>query len=87
MSVNNDHTADNNITEAENRAGLQPFGSYLLILIPSLSLSLAPAEKHDVSGNRTVPPFPEGTEMAMFGKCLQTRTRKLMQFSLNADMT
>ncbi|XP_004550732.1 mitochondrial peptide methionine sulfoxide reductase isoform X1 [Maylandia zebra] len=24
-------------------------------------------EKHDVNGNRTVPPFPEGTEMAMFG--------------------
>ncbi|XP_060907554.1 mitochondrial peptide methionine sulfoxide reductase [Labrus mixtus] len=23
--------------------------------------------KHDVSGNRTVPPFPEGTEMVMFG--------------------
>lgn len=25
------------------------------------------SEKHDVNGNRTVPPFPEGTEMAMFG--------------------
>uniref|UniRef100_A0A3Q2T414 Mitochondrial peptide methionine sulfoxide reductase n=1 Tax=Fundulus heteroclitus TaxID=8078 RepID=A0A3Q2T414_FUNHE len=23
--------------------------------------------KHDVNGNRTVPPFPEGTEMVMFG--------------------
>uniref|UniRef100_A0A3Q3GU24 Uncharacterized protein n=1 Tax=Labrus bergylta TaxID=56723 RepID=A0A3Q3GU24_9LABR len=28
--------------------------------------------KHDVSGNSTVPPFPEGTEMVMFGKCLFT---------------
>uniref|UniRef100_A0A3Q2QI00 Mitochondrial peptide methionine sulfoxide reductase n=1 Tax=Fundulus heteroclitus TaxID=8078 RepID=A0A3Q2QI00_FUNHE len=25
------------------------------------------AAKHDVNGNRTVPPFPEGTEMVMFG--------------------
>ncbi|XP_032398514.1 mitochondrial peptide methionine sulfoxide reductase isoform X6 [Etheostoma spectabile] len=24
--------------------------------------------KHDVNGNRTVPPFPEGTEMAVFGR-------------------
>ncbi|XP_039638218.1 mitochondrial peptide methionine sulfoxide reductase isoform X4 [Perca fluviatilis] len=24
--------------------------------------------KHDVNGNRTVPPFPEGTEMAIFGR-------------------
>ncbi|KAG7214316.1 hypothetical protein INR49_004454 [Caranx melampygus] len=24
--------------------------------------------KHDVNGNKTLPPFPEGTEMAMFGE-------------------
>ncbi|KAG7234612.1 hypothetical protein INR49_004452, partial [Caranx melampygus] len=23
--------------------------------------------KHDVNGNKTLPPFPEGTEMAMYG--------------------
>lgn len=25
-------------------------------------------DKHHVNGNRTVEPFPEGTQMALFGK-------------------
>ncbi|KTG47166.1 hypothetical protein cypCar_00003173, partial [Cyprinus carpio] len=28
---------------------------------------LCPAAKHDVNGNRTVPPFPEGLQMVLFG--------------------
>ena len=32
-----------------------------------ISFFLFPA-KHHVSGNRTVEPFPEGTQMAVFGK-------------------
>ncbi|XP_051265952.1 mitochondrial peptide methionine sulfoxide reductase isoform X2 [Dicentrarchus labrax] len=34
--------------------------------------------KHDVNGNKTVPPFPEGTEMVMFGMgCFWGAERKL----------
>ncbi|KAM6991992.1 mitochondrial peptide methionine sulfoxide reductase isoform 1-T1 [Tautogolabrus adspersus] len=29
--------------------------------------SIKVSAKHDVNGNRTVPPFPDGTEMVMFG--------------------
>ncbi|XP_013881393.1 mitochondrial peptide methionine sulfoxide reductase [Austrofundulus limnaeus] len=29
--------------------------------------SIKVSEKHDVNGNRTVPPFPAGTQMVMFG--------------------
>ncbi|XP_005461568.1 mitochondrial peptide methionine sulfoxide reductase isoform X3 [Oreochromis niloticus] len=35
--------------------------------LPGRTESLKVSEKHVVNGNRTVPPFPEGTEMAMFG--------------------
>lgn len=35
--------------------------------LPGRIESMKVSEKHDVNGNRTVPPFPEGTEMAMFG--------------------
>ncbi|KTF75852.1 hypothetical protein cypCar_00029216 [Cyprinus carpio] len=28
---------------------------------------LCPAAKHNVNGNRTVPPFPEGLQMVLFG--------------------
>src|SRR4029434_11339261 len=31
-------------------------------------LLCAPSAKHAVNGNRTVPPFPEGMQMVMFGK-------------------
>lgn len=40
------------------------------MFIGSYFVSLSHAAKHDVNGNRTVPPFPEGTEMAIFGECL-----------------
>ncbi|GLD73921.1 mitochondrial peptide methionine sulfoxide reductase-like protein [Lates japonicus] len=33
----------------------------------TVAVTLAVGSKHDVNGNKTVPPFPEGTEMAMFG--------------------
>ncbi|XP_060947769.1 mitochondrial peptide methionine sulfoxide reductase isoform X1 [Limanda limanda] len=34
--------------------------------------------KHDVNGNKTIPPFPEGTEMVMFGMgCFWGAERKL----------
>uniref|UniRef100_A0A4W5JWG2 Methionine sulfoxide reductase Aa n=1 Tax=Hucho hucho TaxID=62062 RepID=A0A4W5JWG2_9TELE len=35
--------------------------------LPGRSESLKVSAKHDVNGNRTVPPFPEGLQMAMFG--------------------
>lgn len=35
--------------------------------LPGRTESMKVSEKHDVNGNRAVPPFPEGTEMAMFG--------------------
>ncbi|KAM9840599.1 mitochondrial peptide methionine sulfoxide reductase isoform 2-T2 [Aulostomus maculatus] len=35
--------------------------------LPGRTDSIKISIKHDVNGNRTVPPFPEGTETAMFG--------------------
>ncbi|KAM4529901.1 mitochondrial peptide methionine sulfoxide reductase isoform 1-T1 [Fundulus diaphanus] len=35
--------------------------------LPGRTESIKVSAKHDVNGNRTVPPFPEGTEMVMFG--------------------
>uniref|UniRef100_A0A4W6DE24 Mitochondrial peptide methionine sulfoxide reductase n=1 Tax=Lates calcarifer TaxID=8187 RepID=A0A4W6DE24_LATCA len=35
--------------------------------LPGRTESIRVSAKHDVNGNKTVPPFPEGTEMAMFG--------------------
>uniref|UniRef100_A0A3B4TDA4 peptide-methionine (S)-S-oxide reductase n=1 Tax=Seriola dumerili TaxID=41447 RepID=A0A3B4TDA4_SERDU len=35
--------------------------------LPGRTDSIKVSAKHDVNGNKTVPPFPEGTEMAMFG--------------------
>ncbi|XP_030627088.1 mitochondrial peptide methionine sulfoxide reductase [Chanos chanos] len=35
--------------------------------LPGRQESLKVSAKHHVNGNRTVPPFPEGTETAMFG--------------------
>lgn len=35
--------------------------------LPGRTDSLKVSAKHDVNGNRTVPPFPDGTEMVMFG--------------------
>ncbi|XP_038583013.1 mitochondrial peptide methionine sulfoxide reductase [Micropterus salmoides] len=35
--------------------------------LPGRTDSIKVSAKHDVNGNRTVPPFPEGTEMAIFG--------------------
>ncbi|CDQ91037.1 unnamed protein product, partial [Oncorhynchus mykiss] len=34
---------------------------------PSPLFSVCPTAKHDVNGNRAVPPFPEGLQMSMFG--------------------
>ncbi|XP_056873018.1 mitochondrial peptide methionine sulfoxide reductase isoform X2 [Takifugu flavidus] len=40
--------------------------------------SMNVAAKHDVNGNKTLPPFPEGTEMVMFGMgCFWGAERKL----------
>ncbi|XP_018592479.1 mitochondrial peptide methionine sulfoxide reductase isoform X4 [Scleropages formosus] len=36
--------------------------------LPGRAAPLRVSEKHHVSGNRTTPPFPEGTQMALFGK-------------------
>lgn len=35
--------------------------------LPGRTDSIKVSAKHDVNGNRTVPPFPEETEMVMFG--------------------
>uniref|UniRef100_A0A8C9YHV5 peptide-methionine (S)-S-oxide reductase n=1 Tax=Sander lucioperca TaxID=283035 RepID=A0A8C9YHV5_SANLU len=35
--------------------------------LPGRTDCIKVSAKHDVNGNRTVPPFPEGTEMAIFG--------------------
>ncbi|XP_036840990.1 mitochondrial peptide methionine sulfoxide reductase isoform X1 [Oncorhynchus mykiss] len=35
--------------------------------LPGRSESLKVSAKHDVNGNRAVPPFPEGLQMSMFG--------------------
>ncbi|KAM4632819.1 mitochondrial peptide methionine sulfoxide reductase isoform 2-T2 [Polymixia lowei] len=35
--------------------------------LPGRTSSVPVSARHDVNGNRTVPPFPEGTEMTMFG--------------------
>ncbi|XP_031169720.1 mitochondrial peptide methionine sulfoxide reductase isoform X2 [Sander lucioperca] len=36
--------------------------------LPGRTDCIKVSAKHDVNGNRTVPPFPEGTEMAIFGR-------------------
>uniref|UniRef100_A0A1A8GAV3 Mitochondrial peptide methionine sulfoxide reductase n=1 Tax=Nothobranchius korthausae TaxID=1143690 RepID=A0A1A8GAV3_9TELE len=35
--------------------------------LPGRTDSIKVSENHDVNGNRTVPPFPEGTQMVVFG--------------------
>ncbi|XP_014841514.1 mitochondrial peptide methionine sulfoxide reductase isoform X3 [Poecilia latipinna] len=35
--------------------------------LPGRADSIKVSAKHDVNGNRTIPPFPEGTQMVMFG--------------------
>ncbi|XP_015228306.1 PREDICTED: mitochondrial peptide methionine sulfoxide reductase isoform X1 [Cyprinodon variegatus] len=35
--------------------------------LPGRTESIKVSAKHDVNGNRTIPPFPEGTQMVMFG--------------------
>ncbi|XP_008395429.1 mitochondrial peptide methionine sulfoxide reductase isoform X5 [Poecilia reticulata] len=35
--------------------------------LPGRADSVKVSAKHDVNGNRTIPPFPEGTQMVMFG--------------------
>ncbi|XP_033977117.1 mitochondrial peptide methionine sulfoxide reductase [Trematomus bernacchii] len=35
--------------------------------LPGRTAGIKVSAKHDVNGNKTVPPFPEGTEMATFG--------------------
>ncbi|XP_034018616.1 mitochondrial peptide methionine sulfoxide reductase isoform X2 [Thalassophryne amazonica] len=35
--------------------------------LPGRAESIKVSAKHEVNGNRTVPPFPDGTEMAIFG--------------------
>ncbi|XP_047244437.1 mitochondrial peptide methionine sulfoxide reductase isoform X1 [Girardinichthys multiradiatus] len=35
--------------------------------LPGRTVNIKVSAKHDVNGNRTVPPFPDGTQMVMFG--------------------
>ncbi|XP_051265953.1 mitochondrial peptide methionine sulfoxide reductase isoform X3 [Dicentrarchus labrax] len=46
--------------------------------LPGRTDTIKVSAKHDVNGNKTVPPFPEGTEMVMFGMgCFWGAERKL----------
>jgi peptide-methionine (S)-S-oxide reductase len=48
--------------------------------LPGRSTALRVGEKHFVNGHRIVPPFPEGTQRAMFGMgCFWGAERKLWQ--------
>ncbi|HSS00686.1 MAG TPA: peptide-methionine (S)-S-oxide reductase MsrA [Kofleriaceae bacterium] len=48
--------------------------------LPGRSTAIRVGEKHFVNGHRIVPPFPEGTERAMFGMgCFWGAERKLWQ--------
>jgi len=48
--------------------------------LPGRSTAMRVGEKHFVNGHRIVPPFPEGTERAMFGMgCFWGAERKLWQ--------
>ncbi|XP_038819126.1 mitochondrial peptide methionine sulfoxide reductase-like isoform X2 [Salvelinus namaycush] len=46
--------------------------------LPGRSESLKVSAKHDVNGNRTVPPFPEGLQMAMFGRTGHTEVVRVV---------
>jgi peptide-methionine (S)-S-oxide reductase len=49
-------------------------------LLPGRSTPLRVPERHEVNGNRTVPPFPEGTKLALFGLgCFWGAERKFWQ--------
>ncbi|XP_029352820.1 mitochondrial peptide methionine sulfoxide reductase [Echeneis naucrates] len=46
--------------------------------LPGRTDGLKVSDKHDVNGNKTTPPFPDGTEMVMFGMgCFWGAERKL----------
>ncbi|KAM9354644.1 mitochondrial peptide methionine sulfoxide reductase [Pholidichthys leucotaenia] len=46
--------------------------------LPGRTESLKVSAKHDANGNKTIPPFPEGTEMVMFGMgCFWGAERRL----------
>uniref|UniRef100_A0A3B5MYT8 Mitochondrial peptide methionine sulfoxide reductase n=1 Tax=Xiphophorus couchianus TaxID=32473 RepID=A0A3B5MYT8_9TELE len=48
-----------------------------LFQVPTRNNQSEPGAKHDVNGNRTIPPFPEGTQMVMFGMgCFWEAERK-----------
>ncbi|XP_027896579.1 mitochondrial peptide methionine sulfoxide reductase isoform X1 [Xiphophorus couchianus] len=45
--------------------------------LPGRAEGIKVSAKHDVNGNRTIPPFPEGTQMVMFGMgCFWEAERK-----------
>ena len=49
-------------------------------VLPGRSTPLTVPERHDVNGNRIVPPFPEGTKLALFGLgCFWGAERKFWQ--------
>ena len=49
-------------------------------LLPGRTTSMRVPEKHFVNGNRIVPPFPEGTQLALFGLgCFWGAERKFWQ--------
>ncbi|XP_055570927.1 mitochondrial peptide methionine sulfoxide reductase isoform X2 [Falco cherrug] len=46
--------------------------------LPGRSQHVPVADKHHVNGNRTVEPFPEGTQMAVFGKTGHTEAVRVV---------
>lgn len=49
-------------------------------ILPGRSTPIAVPERHHVSGNRIVPPFPDGTKLALFGLgCFWGAERKFWQ--------
>lgn len=49
-------------------------------VLPGRATPLRVTERHAVSGNRIVPPFPEGTKLALFGLgCFWGAERKFWQ--------
>ncbi|XP_048106670.1 mitochondrial peptide methionine sulfoxide reductase isoform X3 [Alosa alosa] len=46
--------------------------------LPGRKDAIKVSAKHDVNGNRTVPPFPEGMQMVMFGKTGHTEVVRVV---------
>ncbi|KAK1888584.1 Mitochondrial peptide methionine sulfoxide reductase [Dissostichus eleginoides] len=57
------HFVNSGMGEMSSKAQMPTLESAL----PGRTAGIKVSAKHDVNGNQTVPPFPEGTEMATFG--------------------